>query len=390
MNTLIRFFSDNTAYVCFLLTWAVQLFICRYYVKLRKFQKKQCREIKESSANESVTVIVLSHNEADALRRNLPAILEQDHESYEVIVIDMASTDNTADVLAEMESRYPHLRHSFIPTSSRYISEERMAITIGVKAALYDLILLTKADCRPRTSRWIQTMTAAFKQEKQIVLGYTDYAGDSLYRVRRMSFFRFFQQLMYLTWAVDHKAYRGDICNMGYRKSFFMSHKGFADDFQLVEGSGDILANYHSTINNTAVVLQHEAIIEQEIPNKRNWKEKLVNYMETRRHLKHSFMYRMKFNFIQSMPVISLFCWIGSVALSVIRQQWIATGIFTASFLALVIYITILLNHICNKTGIIRPGIAAYLYLVKIPFWHLNALLNYLSRPRRSFWKKGV
>ena len=112
--------------------------------------------------------------------------------------------------------------------------------------------------------------------------------------------------------------------------------------------------------------------------------------METRRHLKHSFMYRMKFNFIQCMPVISLFCWIGSVALSVIRQQWIATGVFTAFFLVLVIYITILLNHICKKTGIIRPGIAAYLYLVKIPFWHLNALLNYLSRPRRSFWKKGV
>lgn len=390
MNTLIQFISDNTAYVCFSIAWAVQLLTCRSYVLFQKIQKKQHRGKKPKAVNENISVIIPSHNEADALQRNLPSILEQDYENYEVIVIDMASTDNTAEVLTEMELRYPHLRHSFIPSSSRYISEERMAITIGFKAAHNDLVLLTKANCHPRTSRWIQSMASRFGEDKQIILGYTDYTDAPQPKIGRLTFFRFFHQQQFLSWAMRHKAYRGDICNMGYRKSLFMSHKGFADDFQLVEGAGDILVNYHSTLSNTAVVVVNDSIMEQETPYKKVWKEKLVNYMETRRHFRHTAQYRIRFNFIQWIPTVFLLLWIGVLCLSVIREQWIATGICTTLFLALVIYITSLLNYTCKKSGITRPGALAYIYLLKLPFWHLNALSHYFSRPRRSFWRQGV
>lgn len=390
MNTLIQFISDNTAYVCFSIAWAVQLFTCRSYVLLQKIQKKQHKSKKTKTVNDNISVIIPSHNEADALQRNLPSILEQDYENFEVIVIDMASTDNTAEVLAGMELRYPHLRHSFIPPSSRYISEERMAITIGFKAAHHDLVLLTKANCHPRTSRWIQSMASRFDNDKQIILGYTDYTDAPQPKIGKLAFFRFFQQQQYLSWAIRHKAYRGDICNMGYRKSLFMSHKGFADDFQLVEGAGDILVNYHSTISNTSVLVTNDSIMEQETPYKKVWKEKLVNYMETRRHLRHTTQYRMRFNFIQWIPAVLLLMWIGTLCLSIIREQWLATGICTAFFLALVIYITSLLNYTCQKSGITRPGGLAYVYLLKLPFWHLDALSHYFSRPRRSFWRQGV
>jgi len=56
-----------------------------------------------------LSVILCARNEADNLRKILPAILEQDYPQFEVIVINDASTDETEDVLGFMEEKYPHL-----------------------------------------------------------------------------------------------------------------------------------------------------------------------------------------------------------------------------------------------------------------------------------------
>ena len=65
-----------------------------------------------------LSVILCARNEADSLRKILPAILEQDYPQFEVIVINDASTDETEDVLGFMEEKYPHLYHSFTPDNS--------------------------------------------------------------------------------------------------------------------------------------------------------------------------------------------------------------------------------------------------------------------------------
>jgi cellulose synthase/poly-beta-1,6-N-acetylglucosamine synthase-like glycosyltransferase len=54
-----------------------------------------------------LSVIICARNEAENLRRFLPAVLEQDYPSYEVIVVNDCSEDSTYDLLVEMMSRYP-------------------------------------------------------------------------------------------------------------------------------------------------------------------------------------------------------------------------------------------------------------------------------------------
>ena len=48
-----------------------------------------------------LSVILCARNEAENLRKILPAILEQDYPQFEVIVINDASTDDTEDILLE-------------------------------------------------------------------------------------------------------------------------------------------------------------------------------------------------------------------------------------------------------------------------------------------------
>ncbi len=55
-----------------------------------------------------LSVVMAVHDQADALRRNLPLLLDIHYEpGYEVIVVDIASTDDTADVLTQLKHAHP-------------------------------------------------------------------------------------------------------------------------------------------------------------------------------------------------------------------------------------------------------------------------------------------
>ena len=139
-------FTFNTAELI-LLSAAGILFIIQliYYFGLYNRIHVRNKTVRKEETHFSrelppLSVILCARNEADNLRKILPAILEQDYPQFEVIVINDASTDETEDVLGYMEEKYPHLYHSFTPlyqpqeTSSdiRYQSQQaRLACIYG-------------------------------------------------------------------------------------------------------------------------------------------------------------------------------------------------------------------------------------------------------------------
>ena len=75
-----------------------------------------------------------------------------------------------------------------IPKSSHYLSRRKLALTIGIKAANHEWVILTDADCRPESERWLTTMATHCTDENDIVLGYTNYEHNSkrFYRFERI------------------------------------------------------------------------------------------------------------------------------------------------------------------------------------------------------------
>lgn len=389
MNTFLNFLTNYAAFVGFLIAWAAQLLVARSYKNITRAAKSQSAP--KAGEDKSVSVIIPAHNQADALRRNLPSILEQDHNSFEVIVVNTSSTDDTEEMLNNMELRYPHLRHTFIPNSSRHISPKRMAVTIGFKSANYELTILTEPDCHPQSTQWLRTMTNAFTAGTQIVLGYTNYTPERT-GIRSRLFFRLYHQIQYLTWATHHKAYRGSLTNLGYRKSYFMSHKGFAEDVNLICGAGELLVNRHSTSDNTAVVLQPEAkMLQDPVLSSKDWTEKNVRYMETRRHFIKTGAYRFIFNLKQWIPVVFFLFWLATLGMACINRQYhIVAGISTLIYLLTNIWQTIQFNSSCRTLEEKPYGINLSIYLITLPFRHVSSLMRYMQRSRRSFQRHAI
>ncbi len=347
-----------------------------------------------------LSIVIPSHDQAPELRQHLPLILEQDYTDFEVIVVDMASTDETRDVLDEMELRYPALRHTRTPESARDISLERLAITLGVRTAKHDWVVITHPDCRPATPRWLQTLARQMTEGKDIVVGVAKYDETAhTWLHRKAGFFRQWNTLANLSHIRSgHAAVRADGCNIALRRTLFFSKDGFGDNLNLLTGAEELLVNHLSTQRNTAIASDPDAIVIQDpLPLEQLWKKQRVFYMETRRHQHHAGLYRATQNMRMLMPWLLLIAvsalW--PVLVSICPDEPLATTIITALVLLLALIITIVGIHNANRAaraiGYQRSYVLTrLLFTLQLPFWNLSAWLSHRLASKNDFRKKFV
>ena len=62
-----------------------------------------------------------------------------------------------------------------VKSNEAFWRSKKYALTLGIKAARYNHLLLTDADCQPGSSLWIAEMSSYFSDKTSIVLGYGKY-----------------------------------------------------------------------------------------------------------------------------------------------------------------------------------------------------------------------
>lgn len=110
--------------------------------------------IKETRPQLSIVMVV--HDQKEMLEQNLPLFLSLPCQTtYEVIVVDDTSTDGTPDILKQLKEEYTNLYTTFMPLSVANPSRLRLAMTVGVKAAKAEWIVLTDIQRPPTSPEWI-------------------------------------------------------------------------------------------------------------------------------------------------------------------------------------------------------------------------------------------
>ena len=286
-----------------LLLFVLQMyFYIRYLAaparKMRRDKNSQISNVK-SQISEGVSVILAAHNESYNLSQYLQALLSQDYPLYEVIVVDDGSEDSTRDVVERYMTSDPRLKMSFVPYGARVRSTKKLAITLAAKAAKYDYLLLTDADCVPESSHWISEMMSGFEpstlnsqHSTDIVLGFGAYFMHKSHLNRLVQFDTLFNGLHYLGAALCGHPYMGVGRNLAYKKSLFFESGGFSHLMTTRAGDDDLFVNHVATRTNTSVVISRESLTWS--PSKRTFKEW---WQQKRRHLSVSPQYRTSTKF---------------------------------------------------------------------------------------------
>lgn len=369
-------FQELIIFSIFILSFIVQLFF--YLVIYARFVTNKIR--RGSKVNPPVSVIICARNEAENLKKYLPFVLEQDYSDFEVIVVNDCSTDDTDDVLGRFLMEYPRLRTTEIKPDKKFSHGKKLAVTIGIKAAVNDQLLFIDADCRPETNQWIRLMASHFRKKTAIVLGYGGYFQEAGLLNQYIRYDTLFIALQYFSFALRKNPYMGVGRNLGYKKTLFYSGKGFSNHVHLQSGDDDLFVNEHADKYNTDVEYSIESHTRSDPKQSFNkW------IYQKKRHLSTSHLYKTRHKFmLLPEPLSRLFFYTGFLIF-----------LFVPGFMVLVLAsfgIRLIIQTIVIKKAMFRLN--ENNLLVNSLFFDLIALFVnfglYLSnrfRPKSHQWK---
>src|ERR1043166_9402215 len=197
-----------------------------------------------------VSVIIAARNEYHNLEKNLKSILEQAYPEFEVIVVNDCSWDDSQKLLEYYQEVYPHLNICKLVEQEKYPTNKKFALTIGIKAAKYDYLAFTDADCVPESSQWLRLMQSQFTPSKEIVLAYSPYKKQPGFLNLFIRFEASFTALSYFSAALAGNAFMGVGRNLAYTKDLFFRNKGFASHQHILSGDDDLFVNENANKNN--------------------------------------------------------------------------------------------------------------------------------------------
>lgn len=326
-----------------------------------------------------VSVVICAHNEYRNLQEKLPLILTQDYPDYEVIVVNHASDDDTAYLLTGLADQYPHLKVVDIPADRNFFSGKKFPLSIGIKSARYEIVLLTDADCRPAGAGWIRAMASAFTGKAEIVLGYGPYEKRPGFLNRLIRFDAANVAVQYLSYALAGIPYMGVGRNLAYLKSLFYKHNGFISHYRIRSGDDDLFVNRVAGKRNTRIMLD-PASFTYSIPKTTfgRW------ITQKKRHYSTSVYYRTIHRFLLGLWAMTLVLfWISAALLLALQFAWVFTlGMLAGMLISRYIIFGTWLSRLKERDLIwMAPFMELFLLLLN----GATLASNLIIKPRR--WK---
>ena len=362
-------------------------YICAPARKMRRDKKLTANSQEPIAETPGVSVILCAHNESYNLSQYLQALLCQDYPMYEVIVVDDGSEDSTREIVESYCTQDPRLHMTFVPGEARVGSTKKLALTLGAKAAQYDYLLLTDADCVPESKYWIREMMEGFEDvqsdkvqsTKDIVLGFSPYFETEGHVNRLVRYDTLFNGLHYLGAALCGHPYMGVGRNLAYRKSLFFESGGFTHMMTSKAGDDDLFVNHVATKQNTAVVLSRKSYM-WSVP-KRTFKEW---WQQKRRHISVSPAYKESTKFRLALePLTRGLFYALVIFIAVSYQLSVVSLIAVGAFLIRWIMQTIMINVSARRMGLRRFSMFSVLWFdIVLPLINLYMLIV----PKKYKW----
>lgn len=302
-------------FYAFVLVTAIQLFYYLYFFRRVAVYQPGPRE---KSQQHPVSVVICARDEDENIARNLPGILVQNYPTtHEVIVVNDNSVDDTKYILAELQKTFKKLQIVDLTQEAKMIAGKKFPLSVGIKEAKHEIVLLTDADCVPASENWLFKMQDVFSNGAEIALGYGAYKKMPGFLNKAIRFETFHTALQYFGYALAGLPYMGVGRNLAYRKDVFIRNKGFSAINHIPSGDDDLFINRVATKENTSVVIDPEAFtLSKPKQTWKDWKK------QKNRHYSTGKFYKTSHQFLLGLYTASFFFFYPLFAASLIFFDW--------------------------------------------------------------------
>lgn len=238
----------------FVAAFIIQFF---YYLFFSAFllKKKTDKNI-INNVSLPLSVVIHTKNNADLIRQNLDAFFIQTYNNFEIVVINDASIDETADLLEEFEKKYNNLKIVTVRNVEAFWANKKYALTLGIKATNNDYVVFSEINSVPKSKNWLTQIANSLKKETQIVIGHKriNYKKNSFSNL----IFRFenlYNSLLNFSLTQITTPYTVEQSNYAIDKNLFFKVKGFISHIKHHNAHNDLFLKDASTLKNTTVVI---------------------------------------------------------------------------------------------------------------------------------------
>jgi glycosyltransferase involved in cell wall biosynthesis len=302
---------------------AIQVFYYLFFfLRLAIYKKPK----KTGHVEHPVSVVICARDEANNLANTLPGVLVQEYSTtHEVVLVNDNSEDETKYLLDEFKKSFKNLNPVQLTQEAKMIAGKKFPLSMGIKSAKNETLLLTDADCLPASEHWMRLMQDGYDEGKEIVLGYGAYKKKPGILNKLIRFETFQTALQYFSYALAGLPYMGVGRNLSYKRELFIKNKGFSSINQIPGGDDDLFINQVANRRNTAIVVDHDAHTISEP------KTRFKDWMTQKyRHYTTSKFYKKKHVFLLGLYSISQFLVYPAMIVAIIftKEYTIIVGIW--------------------------------------------------------------
>ena len=293
----------------------IQIFYYLYFFLRLATYKPTSKDI---SQTHPVSVIICARDEAANLAKNLPGSLLQEYKTtHEVIVVDDNSFDDSKYLLEEFQKKFKQLHIVELKQEAMLIAGKKFPLSMGIKAAKYEIVLLTDADCVPASEYWISKMQATYDDDTEIVLGYGAYHKKNGLLNNIIRWETMHSAMQYFSYSLAGQTYMGVGRNLSYKKTIFFRHKGFSAHNKLASGDDDLFINMAATGKNTKINIDPDTFtLSEPAKNWQQWIKQKSRHYSTGKH------YKAMHQFLLGLYSFSHFLFYPLLAATIVLVNW--------------------------------------------------------------------
>ncbi|MGN0069272.1 MAG: group 2 glycosyl transferase [Prevotella sp.] len=330
----------------------------------------------------AVSIVVIAEDNGYNLSDSLPMLLTQEYApGYEVIVVSAEGDTATEDIL-KSHVHNPLLRTTFIPGSPLFMSRKKLAVTLGVKAAANEWIILTDAACIPTSAQWIDGLSRHCVKDAEMVIGYTNYDTDSpaYYRFEQMR-----TSCYLLRKAARTTAYSANGGNIAFRKSMFISGDGYRGNLEHIQGEYEFLVNKFARNGKTRIATDEPARMTERAITRKGWRNRHLYHLHARKYLKRSAAQTV----LQSTDMLAMHTGylsaIGSGIAGGLLHNWTIAAVASCCLILQLTIRTMIAGKVKKR---LEPELKTWklpFYEIRIPWSNMMHRLRFIMADKRAF-----
>lgn len=254
-----------------------------------------------------LSVVVAARDEAARLPTLLTALARQSHPDFEVIVVDDASTDGTADLVRQQAATDARFR--LVQVAQPQAPRKKHALTQGIAAARHPLLAFTDADCVPGPD-WLAVLARwhTSTPEPLVLAGYGSFFREPglLNRlIRYETLLTAFSAAAAIGWGHPYTAAGR---NLSYPHAVFEAVGGFAHSRHVLSGDDDLLVQEVARRKAASVAWVADPAAFVPSPAKTTWR---AWFHQKRRHVATSPFYARSLQYhLRLFHATSLLLWL--------------------------------------------------------------------------------